>query len=153
EPGFDAPIELGAEFIHGHAQPTVEWLHKAGKGVVQNPDTHWRLQNGELQKQDHLFDEILQVFRRHQAAATDEISLDTFLKTQVGQGLSTQAREYVRLMAEGFDAADITRVSAKMIVEEWTGEMLEAKQSRPEGGYTSLLTALAAALPEDKVRV
>jgi monoamine oxidase len=57
-------------------------------------------------------------------------------------------------MAEGFDAADTTRASARAIVEEWTGELLSnAPQSRPHGGYDSLLAALSCALPADKVRL
>jgi hypothetical protein len=37
------------------------------------------------------------------------------------------------MLAEGVDAADTTRASARAIVEEWTGEMMtDAPQSRPD---------------------
>jgi len=32
EPGLSAPIELGAEFIHGRVPETFELLHEVGKG-------------------------------------------------------------------------------------------------------------------------
>ncbi len=154
EPGLAAPLELGAEFIHGFAPSTVAWLRKAGKAPVEGPESHWRLENGELQQRDGYFHDIQQVMRQHEKAASHDMSLDAFLQTTLENELPAAALQYVRLMAEGFDAADTTRISARAIVEEWTGEsMTNAPQARPEGGYASLLTALSGTLPADKVRI
>lgn len=154
EAGVAAPVELGAEFIHGHAPATVAWLRRAGRGVVESPDSHWRLRDGVLQQRDSYFLEVQKAMRAALDQITHDISLAELLDTHLKDVLSPEARNYARMMAEGFDAADTTRASARAIVEEWTGDMLNnAPQGRPEGGYSSLLEALAGALPADKVHV
>jgi monoamine oxidase len=51
------------------------------------------------------------------------------------------------MLAQGFDAADTRRASARAIVEEWTGGgSVEAPQFRPLGGYGPLLAHLAGEL-------
>ena len=154
EPGLAAPVELGAEFVHGFAERNVAWLARTGKVAIETADSHWRLENGVLQQRDSFFHEVQQALLKNQAKATHDISLDTLLNVHLKDVLSADARAYARMMAEGFDAADTSRASARAIADEWTGEMLSnAPQSRPEGGYTSLLNALTGALPADKVRM
>ena len=154
EPGLAAPIELGAEFVHGYAERNIAWLARAGKVAIETADAHWRLENGVLQQRDSFFHQVQQALSKNQDKATHDISLDTLLDVHLKNELSADARGYARMMAEGFDAADTSRASARGIADEWTGEMMSnAPQSRPEGGYTSLLTALAGALPADKVQL
>jgi monoamine oxidase len=59
------------------------------------------------------------------------------------------------MMAEGFDAADTSRASARAIVAEWTADMMndDAPQSRPQGGYDALLATLAASLQSESLRL
>jgi monoamine oxidase len=154
EPGLPTPVELGAEFIHGHAHCTLAWLARAGKVPIETQDSHWRLENGSLEQRDSYFHKVQQVFLKHEDAATHDVSLDEFLEKHLKKELPLDARKYARMMAEGFDAADTSLASARGIVEEWTGEMMSnAPQSRPEGGYASLLNALAGALPADQVQI
>jgi monoamine oxidase len=154
EPGLAAPVELGAEYIHGHAPVAVGWLARAGAFPIEAPDTHWRLEGGSLNNRNSYFDHVHEVLTRNTERATHEISLDTYLNTLLKDELTADERDYARMMAEGFDAADTKRVSARSIVEEWTGEMMsDAPQSRPDGGYQPLLTALLGAMPADKVRL
>ena len=154
EAGAAAPVELGAEFVHGYAPATVAWLRRAGRGVVESTDSHWRLQDGVLQQRGSYFLEVQRAMRAALGRLTHDVSLAELLDTYLKDVLSPEARDYARMMAEGFDAADTTRASARAIVEEWTGDMLNnAPQGRPEGGYSSLLEALAGALPADKVHV
>src|SRR5262249_50047266 len=57
-------------------------------------------------------------------------------------------------MAEGFDAADASLASARAIAEEWSGDLVgDTPQSRPEGGYPTLLAALMARLQARAVRL
>jgi monoamine oxidase len=154
EPGVAAPIELGAEYIHGRAPVTVAWLARAGAAPIEAPDSHWRLEGGALQNRDSHFIRLNELLTRNAARATHDISLDTLLNSFLKDELSADERAYARMMAEGFDCADITRASARAIVEEWTGEMMaNAPQSRPDGGYQPLLAALLGARPADKVRL
>jgi len=154
EPGVAAPIELGAEFIHGHAPCNVAWLAKAGKAPIESGDSHWRLEGGVLQQRDSFFHKLQDVLQRHLKEVSHDISLDTLLNKTLKNELPAEVREYALMMAEGFDAADTTRASAQAIVDEWTGEMMtNAPQSRPDGGYAQVLIALSGALNQHKVRV
>ena len=154
EPGLAAPVELGAEYIHGFAPVNVEWLARGGASPIEAPGTHWRLEGGVLTNRDHYFAHVHEVISRNLARVTHDMSVDYLLNTLLKDELSADERDYARMLAEGFDAADTKRASARAIVEEWTGEMLtSAPQSRPDKGYSPLLQALLTALPPDKGRV
>jgi monoamine oxidase len=47
------------------------------------------------------------------------------------------------MMVQGFDAADPRLISAREVIEEWSGEGLGASQPRPQGGYGPFLESLA----------
>ncbi|HEY1283104.1 MAG TPA: NAD(P)/FAD-dependent oxidoreductase [Steroidobacteraceae bacterium] len=154
EPGLAAPVELGAEFVHGFAPVNVAWLARGGASPIEVPDTHWRLENGSLNNRDSYFHHVHEVISRNAERVTHEMSVDYLLNSLLQDELTADEREYARMMAEGFDAADTTRASAKAIVDEWTGEMMtNAPQSRPDKGYEPLLQALLGAIPADKARV
>lgn len=145
EPTLTEPIELGAEFIHGEAPITLQWLARIGKSAVAMPDSH-RRQPASLQTVDDYFQQIQAALKRHDAIITHDISLQELFNKHLVHELSPAAREYGLMMAEGFDAADTARVSARDIAEEWSGDMIGAGQARPEDSYSSLLTALAGSL-------
>jgi monoamine oxidase len=154
EPGLATPIELGAEYIHGFARVNVDWLARGGSVPVEAPDTHWRLEGGSLSNRNSYFEHVHQVISRNAHRVTHDMSVDYLLNTMLKDELTADERDYARMMAEGFDAADTKRASARAVVEEWTGEMMsDAPQSRPDNGYTPLLQALLAALPPEKVRL
>jgi monoamine oxidase len=154
EPGLPVPIEMGAEFIHGHATITRALLAKAGAGVIESVDSHWTLQEGELKPRDGFFPQIQQAMRSTDILARRDMSFDTFLNRHLAHALPPQARKFARVMAQGFDAADTSRASARAIAAEWTGDTLGgAPQSRPADGYASLLAALMAPLHSERLRL
>jgi monoamine oxidase len=154
EPGLVAPVELGAEFIHGEAPATRRWLQKTGTPTSEVPESHWRIVNGRLKRQDGLFEDVQDAFRRNERLATHDISFAQFLDVTLQDELSAEARAAARAMAEGFDAADTTRASARPIVKEWTNEsFIDAAQSRVAGGYVALLAELVRALPAISCKV
>jgi monoamine oxidase len=154
EPGLAVPVELGAEYIHGFARVNVEWLARGGAFPIEVPDTHWRLENGALDNRDSVFSHVREVVSRYAERVTHDMSVDYLLNSLLADELSADERDYARMLAEGFDAADTRRASAKAIVDEWTGEMMtDAPQSRPDKGYEPLLQALLTAMPADKARV
>ncbi len=72
------------------------------------------------------------------------ISFADFINVVLKDELSPLARRSACTMAEGFDAVDVTRASARSIVEEWTNEaFIDAAQGRPDGGYSILLESIA----------
>jgi len=46
--GVTLPVELGAEFVHGHASEVFGILEPMGAAVVELPEEHWLLQDGSL---------------------------------------------------------------------------------------------------------
>ncbi len=150
-----APIELGAEFIHGQIPQTLNLLHEAGETALNADGAHWTLQRGKPQHgSDHLFEEIQRGMKKAALLEKPDVSLQSFLEQGEHYGVSKAAGELARRFVQGFDAADPARVSAQSIAEEWgAGGMLDSPQFRPMGGYDSVLTALAGKLDRDKVHV
>lgn len=155
EPDLPAPIELGAEFIHGRVPDTFELLQEVGKTALDTSGAHWTLQHGTLQQRtEDLFGEIQRVLQKSRVLDEPDVSFETFLGRSGRHGLSPDAAALARAFVEGFDAADPARVSAHFVAKEWeSGGMLDAPQFRPLGGYSSVLAALAGALDRGKIRL
>src|SRR5580704_16155469 len=120
EPDLAVPIEYGAEFIHGHAPATMAILRRGGGTAIESTDTHFRLLNGELAARNDFFHEVRGALRASSELDQQDLSFDIFLERS--QQLSPEARRYAKMMAEGFDAADTSRASARAIVAEWTAD-------------------------------
>ncbi|HSY07175.1 MAG TPA: NAD(P)/FAD-dependent oxidoreductase [Steroidobacteraceae bacterium] len=152
-PDLAVPIEYGAEFIHGRAATTMAILRSGGKTAIESTDTHFRLHEGELAARNDYFYEVQRAMRASTALKMNDATFDSFLEQS--QDLSPEARRYARMMAEGFDAADTRRASARAIAAEWTANMLDddASRSRPQGGYDALLATLANSLQRAGVRL
>jgi monoamine oxidase len=147
EPGIPVPVELGAEFIHGRAKATFELIERAGSAAVDAGGDHWSLRDGRLVRSQDLFREVRVAMERSRALAKQDMPFDRFLERYLAAELTDTARVYARMLAQGFDAADTRRASARAIVEEWTGGgSVEQPQFRPLGGYGPLLSALVSRL-------
>jgi monoamine oxidase len=154
EPELTTAIELGAEFIHGHAVLTHQLLAKVGAAAVEVSDAHCTLEDGEVRPRAAFFPQILRAIHASDALARRDMSFDAFLEQHLAHALTAEQRGYARMMAEGFDAADTARASARAIAAEWSGDTLgNAPQSRPRDGYDSLLRALAQALPRVRLQL
>jgi monoamine oxidase len=154
ETGVAVPIELGAEFIHGHAPITEGLLTAAGATVIEATDSHFGLEGGELRQRGGFFPHIRAAMKKKsEALARHDMSFDAFLD-QLSQLLTPEQREYARTMAEGFDAADTSRASARALAEEWTSDLIgSSPQARPREGYEALLAALMARLSGERLRL
>ena len=154
ETGVAVPIELGAEFIHGHAPITEGLLTAAGATVIEAADSHFALEDGQLSSRGGFFPHIRAALRKKSdALARHDMTFDALLD-QLSHVLSPEQREYARMMAEGFDAADTARASARALVEEWTGDVIgSSPQARPREGYEALLAALMARLQGERLRL
>lgn len=148
EPHLACPIELGAEFIHGHAPLTRQLLSGMGIGSIDASTQRWVLEAGRLRQADDWFAGVIEALGASHALEQADMSFDEFLERHLAQ-LTPAQRAGARRMAEGFDAADTARASARAIISEWTGDTLsDSPQSRPEGGYQGLLGALMAQMDE-----
>jgi monoamine oxidase len=145
EPELAVPIELGAEFIHGAAPLTHSLLAAAGCAVMRAGDSHWTFSGGKLKRRDALFPQVIAALLRTDVLTTKDLPFARFLESHVK--LPRAAKQFARTMAEGFDAVDTAKASARAIVAEWTGDIVgNAPQGRPASGYSALLFALMAQL-------
>ena len=149
------PVELGAEFIHGQAPHTFHLLHEAGQAALDAGGGHWTLLHGKLQQRtEDLFDQVQRAMKAGNVLGKPDMPFQQFLDEGSRYGLAREAAELARRFVQGFDAADPARVSAQSIAEEWAaGGMLDSPQSRPLGGYSSVLTALAGKLARSAAHV
>ena len=136
-PGVPAPVELGAEFIHGRPAATFSLLKKAGIAAVDSTRTQLVAFDGKLQPVN-IFTQAQRVARKEVKGR--DISFRAFLARQ---RLPRLTRTLATMMVQGFDAADPRLASAREIVEEWSGGGLGISQPRPWGGYGPLLEFLA----------
>src|SRR5579872_5701098 len=116
EPDLTAPIELGAEFIHGNVPETFALLQAAGKSALDTGGAHWTFQKGRLQQRtDDLFGEIQEVMRSSHVLEAADQSFADFVSRSRKRGLSPEAAALACAFVEGFDAADPARVSTHSI--------------------------------------
>jgi monoamine oxidase len=149
EPDLPTPLELGAEFIHGAAEPTFALLKRAGTAALDAPKQHWRERDRKVERARFLIPGVQRAMLRSRLLRKRDVSLDTFLRQ--ARGLSREARESARMLVEGFDAAFPRQVSARSICDEWGVEgVLDAPQYRPIGGYGPLLAHLERSLVSEQ---
>ena len=150
DPRLPRPIELGAEFVHGRPSVTLELLRTAGTGTLETSGEAWSFSDGELRKLGDLFASA-RSFVKHVDDISADMSVDDFL-TRFGSELQSPERaKWIRLIVEGFDAADPATASIRGIAAEWRGPSTR-QQSRPIGGYGPLLAALSGSLDPARVQ-
>lgn len=152
EPNLPAPLELGAEFVHGRPAATLEWLARRNVALIDVPETRWVRRGGGLRSGERSFDDLRAALKRI-ARPRKDLPFSEFLHGPPAK-LTPRLREFALMLVEGFDAADATRVSTLGILEEWCGDgAADAPTFRPQHGYAPLLDALAGALNPAKVHV
>ncbi len=145
EPGVALPVEMGAEFIHGSPDVTLEGLRRAGLVAIDAGGEHWYKQAGVLTR-GNAFRRIRMAMRRLPHPQHD-VSFATLLARAPRSALPDDVRTAARIMVEGFDAADSRRISAQAVRAEWThADAANGAQSRPLNGYGALMAALAGKL-------
>jgi monoamine oxidase len=82
-----------------------------------------------------------------------DISVAEFLARFERDPRTRPAAEWVRRLAEGFDAADPARASLKAIAQEWMGDALFESQGRPRGTHAILLRHMVRVLDPARVEV
>ncbi|MGH8150546.1 MAG: flavin monoamine oxidase family protein, partial [Steroidobacteraceae bacterium] len=144
EPSSPFPVELGAEFIHGSAPRTFEWLRQAGLHAVDTAGNRVTVGDGGSRATAAPFDDLARLMARVDALAEPDLSVEDFLAREARDPALAAACARARMMVEGFDAADPSRASVRAIAREWAH--LDGGQFRPAGGYGALLVQAARSL-------
>lgn len=143
-PGLAAPVELGAEFIHGNAAATYSLLEEFGMATVASGRVQRYAAGGRLRPVDS-FKQAQLAMEDKSALEQRDLSFADFIARR--RGLPSVTKTFAQLMVQGFDAADPARASARAIAEEWgDGGALGGAQPRPRQGYGPMLDRLAQRL-------
>ncbi|MDH7461611.1 NAD(P)/FAD-dependent oxidoreductase [Chitinophagaceae bacterium 26-R-25] len=133
--GFEQPLELGAEFVHGELPLTLALLKEAGvaykpvKGkMLNNRKGKWNTQGEIIPDWDGIIQKM--------GSLKEDMTLATFLQEHYSDDQHTELRFIIQDFAEGFDLADITQASVFALKEEWENE--HGQQYRIVGGYRKL---------------
>lgn len=147
-PAWPVPVELGAEFIHGEAEDTMEGARAAGLAVETLPDRHVWAKEGRLRPMGDTWSRFDAVRKRISKRGPD-VSVAEFLARQ---HLPSSAKTLARMMVEGYHAAPVDQMSAQALAagDEETRESSH-RQHRIVGGYDRLLGWLRAGLDPARV--
>ncbi|HYF30887.1 MAG TPA: NAD(P)/FAD-dependent oxidoreductase [Chitinophagaceae bacterium] len=140
DPAFDLPVELGAEFIHGDLQLTLQLLKEAGIEYYPIEGELWRSKNGTLEKQEDFLVDEKELLKKLKALEHD-MSVRDFLNTYFTGEQYEDLRKSVISFVEGYDAADASYASCFSLLQEMLGET-SPEQFRVKGGYVKLVDYL-----------
>jgi monoamine oxidase len=140
---FSTHVEGGAEFIHGELPISLGLAKEAGIRLHPVHGQMTRLQQGHDLKaegndfMDKDWGKLMQEMERLE----DDLPIADFMQTRFPGAEYKDLRESVRKFAEGYDLADLHRVSTRALYEEWAREG-DDEEYRPEGGYKALIDYL-----------
>lgn len=145
-----APIELGAEFIHGRPREIFEFVTSQALPVVEAGGTMWR-HEGELVPVDENEAEPEAILRKIDTSAPDRSFQDFVAKVDAAEDDKRWAAAYV----EGFHAADTDRISVHSLARGLEAEERNDGhlQFRPQHGYENLVMALHATVRPERCHV
>ena len=144
-PGWPTPVEAGAEFVHGRPPNLMHALKAAGAHLGTHPQRHDRARRARAGALDGAAWQQAQAFL-DDLPDEDVAVMDVLRRPEFARRLSPAARAIVIGFVEGFNASDVTRVSARSLREQ--AEATEAEggdaTARVRDGYDLLVRHLAA---------
>jgi len=129
-------IEQGAEFVHGRLPVTMDLIRQAGLTCLPAVGNFYQVKDGRWTKSEAMiegWDELMEKMQQEK----EDMTMLAFLRKHYSDEKHFLLRKYISRFAEGFDLADISRVSMKSLQEEWMNESDE--NFRIEGGYMPLI--------------
>src|SRR6266446_6049310 len=141
DPVCDAPVELGAEFIHGRPPEIWTVLRKHHIRAREVKGEQWCVQQGELYKCD-LFSKVDQILEKLDDHGPDQSFLE-FLESCCPENdpKYREAKAWARSYVTGFHAADPALISVHSLVQGLRAdEKIDGDRPfRMEGGYQTLI--------------
>jgi monoamine oxidase len=147
-----APVELGAEFIHGRPSATFDYVRSAYLGVREVVGAQWIQVEGKLQPCGSFFSYAKNVLGKMTDQGADR-SLANFLgECCAGED---EANLWALEFVEGFHGALAERISVHSLVRSRKAEKdVESEHTfRFTGGYATLLKVMREALPPELVTI
>ena len=158
-PGALLPIELGADFVHGRPDETFALAAEAGVRLYEQMGRAWGADEdaGNLQAEDDDDGEnedenegdVGAIFATINGWQSEDCSLQALLDARFAGKRWAAARERISRFVEGFDAAEVNRVSVAWLRQtELASDAVDGdRQFRVLDGYDRLLAWLGDNLP------
>jgi len=144
DPDTGMPIELGAEFIHGAPDVTLQRLDSAGLTFYDLSDYHLQRKGKDLVPLDFFeqIGEVMESLDPHRK--TDRTMSETLKSKRLDPNIEKLLTAYI----EGYHAADITKISERALaLSEQGGESLNGNESfRVTEGYDRLAASFLQGL-------
>ena len=150
---INAPVELGAEFIHGLPREVWQIVERAKLQTHELTGNRWRLEQARLAPASGSWDLIDKIFSRIDESRPDQ-SFREFLEHACGD-LPRPTRIEAAAYVESFHACDTSRISAHALARWHRSEQeLEGHRGfRFPKGCEGLVRALVAASKPDLLTV
>ena len=140
---LEVPVELGAEFIHGVAEPIRRIASKYHLPTVDIAQHYVISARGRLSRIDDYPARLGRSMERVARNLSGDRSFADALRAN-GRHLSAEDRSLVTQFVEGFEAADPAVISQRALIEGMPGDdVLESRIGRMLRGYSSLIDRLA----------
>jgi monoamine oxidase len=147
DPKLAAPIELGAEFIHGKSPEIFQIIQGANLKLYEVNERHWYFEDGKVSRSHDFWKHIEKLMERMKSVGTAvgaDRSLSEFLGSLPNDEEMRRAKSMVTRYVEGFHAADSGRIGIRgLLAANEAADSIEGDRAfRLERGYHSLLSAL-----------
>jgi monoamine oxidase len=152
DPEWPVPVELGAEFVHGENAAIFSIVRAARLPIDLLPGDHDRGGRGRIEPLGDVGKRMNGLRRRlRRFAARRDATVGEFLKRG---GLTALERRQFRDYVEGYDAADLERVSARWLAGDPDEETVaDRRQFRLRHGYGALVAWLRGGLDPGRTTV
>lgn len=142
---FSRPVDVGAEFIHGNQPITIDLAEKANVSLQRLAGNHFRIAKGALKDGGDLFNDEWDVMLTELSKLKADMPMAAFLDRHFNQQQHSDFYASVKGFVEGFDAADLDKVSAFALRDEWENTDDE-QQYHLKGTYHALMQQLEKAI-------
>jgi monoamine oxidase len=144
DPEFSAPIELGAEFVHGEPPEILKLADRTRLTLAEVPNVHWYSRNAVLSKSNEFWSNIEDAMDELAEHTGPDQSFASFLDDYIRRHKIPDARSMATLYVEGFHAAHADNISVKGLIKtnKAAAQIHDEKQFRPSNGYATLAKKL-----------
>lgn len=140
---LNAPIELGAEFVHGRPPQIFSRIEAAGGTIVPIEGDDWCVMPAGLSRCE-FFEQVEDLLERMKSVRSRDISFSEFLASLPLDQASEQVRHRALSYVVGFNAARAEQISVQSLLDDQrAADEIGGDQSyRIVGGYGVLVDAL-----------
>jgi monoamine oxidase len=138
---FSAPIDNGAEFVHGEPPLLMSIVKEAGVKLRKGNGKMWYVRDGRVAEEGP-FEEGWSEFMNLLNKLEVDMPIAEFLNTRFKSDLHKNLRESVNRFVQGFDAADPSKASAFSLRDEWSEADDAITGQHMEGGYSQVIQFL-----------